>query len=203
MPIQVGSRFSLGRPLLSRGPFGACARDAAPAPLPHDAGHALARGAHPERPQPHECLGRAVDIPHLGSDLGNKLDQFGVAHGMRARRPRFPRVVALARHLQRRAHLRHRPVGLVEEDELELALFAEAPTAACWRRGRSLLKVSRSRASACAGPRSSGTGCRRAPRRRRRPSSPSPTGCRGRSPARAPPRRTWCLISCTAPRPSA
>ena len=124
---QVGSRFSHRRPLLSRGLFGACARDAAPAPLPHDAGHALARGAHPERPQPHERLGRAVDIPHLGSDLGNKLGQFGVAHGMRARQPRFPRVAALARHLQRCAHLRHRPVGLVEEDELELGLLRRGP----------------------------------------------------------------------------
>ena len=35
--------------------------------------------------------------------------------------------------------------------------------------------------------------------RRRRPSSPNPTGCRGRIRARAPPRRTWSPISCTAP----
>ena len=33
---------------------------------------------------------------------------------MRAWRARFPRVIALARRLKRRAHLRHRPIGLVE-----------------------------------------------------------------------------------------
>ena len=46
---------------------------------------------------------------------------------MRARRPRSPRVVALARRLQRRAHLRHRPAAPVEEDELELGLLRRGP----------------------------------------------------------------------------
>ena len=64
-PHQVQRRFALGRPLLARGALGARARHAAPAALAHDAGHPLARRANPEGPQPHERLGRAVDIPDL------------------------------------------------------------------------------------------------------------------------------------------
>lgn len=119
-PRQVRRRFAPRGPLRARGPFGARARDAAPSALAHDAGHALARRARPERPQPHERLGRAVDIPHLGSGLGYQFGELFVAQGVRAGRPRLPRVVALPGRLQRRAHLRHRPVHFVEEYELEL-----------------------------------------------------------------------------------
>ena len=124
---QVVRRLPLGSALLARGPPGARARDAAPASLPHDAGHALARGAHPERPQPHERLGRAVDAPDLVPDLGYRDGKLLVAHGVRARRARLPGVVALARRLQRRAHLRHRPARLVEGYELELGPLRRGP----------------------------------------------------------------------------
>lgn len=106
--------------ILARGPFGARARDAAPFALAHDAGRALARRAHPERPRPHERLGHAVDIPSLGSDPGHRLGELFVAHGVRAGRPRPSRAAALPGHLQRRAHLRHRPIGLVGEYGLGL-----------------------------------------------------------------------------------
>lgn len=123
------------------------ARGAAPASLPHDAGHALARGAPPpERPQPHERLGRAVNIPHLGSDLGYQLGELFVAHGVRAGRPRLPRAVAPPGHLQRRAHLRHRPVHFVEEYELELRPLRGKAYSCLLAKKALAFKVSRSRA---------------------------------------------------------
>ena len=94
------------------------ARDSAPSALAHDAGHALARGAHHARAQPHERLGRAVDAPNLVPELGYRDGKLLVAQGVRARRARLPGVIALARRLQRRAHLRHRPARLVEGYEL-------------------------------------------------------------------------------------
>ena len=122
-PHQVQRRFALGSALLARGVLGAHARGAAPASLSPDAGHALARGAHPERPQPLERLGRAVDVPNLVPDLGYREGKLLVAQGVRARWVRLPGAIAMARRLQRRAHLRHRPIGLAGEYELELRLL--------------------------------------------------------------------------------
>lgn len=87
----------------------------------------LARRASPEGPQPHERLGRAVDVPDLLPDPGDRLGQFGVAHGVGARRPRFPRVAALPGRLQGGARLGHRPAALVEEYELELGPLRRKP----------------------------------------------------------------------------
>lgn len=70
------------------------------------------------RAQPHERLGRAVDAPNLVPELGYRDGKLLVAQGVRARRARLPGVIALARRLQRRAHLRHRPARLVEGYEL-------------------------------------------------------------------------------------
>lgn len=142
---QVVRGLPLGSALLAGRSLGARARDAVPASLPHDARHALARGAHPERPQPHERPGRAVDAPNLVSDLGYRDGKLLVAQGVRARRARFPGVMALraafsAAHISDTGQL-----GSLRVNS-NSALFAEAPTAACRRRRRSLLKVSRSRA---------------------------------------------------------
>ena len=70
------------------------ARDSAPSALAHDAGHALARGAHHARAQPHERLGRAVDAPNLVPGLGYRDGKLLVAQGVRARRARLPSVIA-------------------------------------------------------------------------------------------------------------
>ena len=117
---QVVRGLPLGSALLARGPLGARARDAAPSALAHYARHALPRRANPHARQREERLRRAVDAPNLIPDLGYRDGKLLVAHGVRARRARPPGVIALARHLQRRAHLRHRPIGLVGEYELEL-----------------------------------------------------------------------------------
>lgn len=83
-------------------------------------GHAPARGAHPERPQPHERLGCTVDAPNLVPDLGYRDGKLLIARGVRARRARFPRVIPLARQLKRREHIRQQTIGLDEGYELEL-----------------------------------------------------------------------------------
>ena len=96
------------------------ARHPAPPALAHDPRHALARGAHARPPQLEEHLRCAVYVAYLRSDLGYHRRKLLVAHRVRARRAPLPRAVALAGHLERGAHLRHRPGALVEGDELEL-----------------------------------------------------------------------------------
>ncbi len=124
---QIVRGLPLGSALLAGGSLGARARDAAPASLPHDALHALARGPHPERTQPHERPGCAVDAPNLVPDPRYRDGKLLVARGVCARRARFPGAMALARRLQRRAHLRHRPIGLIEGYELELGPLRRGP----------------------------------------------------------------------------
>ena len=91
-------------------------------------------------------LGCAVNAPNLISDLGYRDGKFLVARGVRARRARLPGAIALVRHLQCRVHLRHRPIGLVGEYELELRPLRGKAYSCLLAEKALAFKVSRSRA---------------------------------------------------------
>ena len=104
----------------------------------------------------------APKVPQLASWISAVIDAGSASRRSRARRPLSPRAVALPGHPERRAHLGNGPGPLVGQYELEFGPPRWAPTAACWRRRRSLIKISRSpfrasrpRASACGSPRRS------------------------------------------------
>lgn len=147
-PTRSSARTARAGAFLAGGPFGARARDAAPAVVAHDAGHPFARGAHPQRAQTHERLRRAVYVPDIAPDLGYQGRQLGIPRVVGGCRPQRPGVVALAGAAQGKArHISETPYSdRWAAMNANLAPFACAPTAACWRRRRSLLKVSRARA---------------------------------------------------------
>ena len=118
---QVGGGVRLRRGGLppALGPLGASPRGSDQAPLAHDSGHAFARRAHAVRPEPLEHLGRAEVAAPKPVHALDVARQLRVAQVASARPARAPCVVALARHLQRGAHLRDRPDALVHQDEGE------------------------------------------------------------------------------------
>lgn len=105
------------------GALGAAARRARPAVLAHDARHALARRALSAPAQLREDLRGAADAAARLAGPGDPAGGLGVAQVAPARPARAPRAVALPGDAGHRAHLRHAPAPLAEQDESEPRLL--------------------------------------------------------------------------------